>query len=224
MSNPRMEPFMSYSMRSRSIKATKITIVCICSPMGSCMLNHHRQLFLHTGETFVTRKVSRSVAQIHLGHRESVSCTILCITILMWWSDILVCLFQQFKLGNLDAKRDWGHAKDYVEVTRVKMPITFDHAPYMYVCVCKVVYWYMTACMSLSLSLYLSLRVCACVCVCARARAHALLCVYVCVFVREMWDYNGKGCNCQIWLKLKANVCMHYFTLAHFTPEGSGLF
>lgn len=43
------------------------------------------------GETFVTRKVTRSVAQIHLGHRES------------------------FKLGNLDAQRDWGHAKDFVE-------------------------------------------------------------------------------------------------------------
>ncbi|XP_064395348.1 GDP-mannose 4,6 dehydratase-like [Halichondria panicea] len=43
------------------------------------------------GETFVTRKITRSVAQIHLKHRES------------------------FKLGNLDAKRDWGHAKDYVQ-------------------------------------------------------------------------------------------------------------
>ena len=47
--------------------------------------------FVYSGETFVTRKVSRSVAQIHLGIRES------------------------FKLGNLDSKRDWGHAKDYVE-------------------------------------------------------------------------------------------------------------
>lgn len=43
------------------------------------------------GETFVTRKVTRSVAQIHLGNMES------------------------FKLGNLDSKRDWGHAKDYVQ-------------------------------------------------------------------------------------------------------------
>lgn len=43
------------------------------------------------GETFVTRKVTRSVAQIHLGHAQSM------------------------KLGNLDAKRDWGHAKDYVK-------------------------------------------------------------------------------------------------------------
>ena len=44
------------------------------------------------GENFVTRKVTRSIAKIHLGLQ-----------------DIL-------ELGNLDAKRDWGHAKDYVEV------------------------------------------------------------------------------------------------------------
>lgn len=43
------------------------------------------------GETFVTRKITRAVAAIELGLQE--------------------CLF----LGNLDAKRDWGHAKDYVE-------------------------------------------------------------------------------------------------------------
>jgi GDPmannose 4,6-dehydratase len=43
------------------------------------------------GETFVTRKITRAVAAIELGHQEK--------------------LF----LGNLDAKRDWGHAKDYVE-------------------------------------------------------------------------------------------------------------
>ncbi|XP_068959704.1 GDP-mannose 4,6 dehydratase isoform X4 [Petaurus breviceps papuanus] len=43
------------------------------------------------GANFVTRKISRSVAKIHLGQLES------------------------FSLGNLDAKRDWGHAKDYVE-------------------------------------------------------------------------------------------------------------
>lgn len=44
------------------------------------------------GSNFVTRKISRSVAKIHLGQLES------------------------FSLGNLDSKRDWGHAKDYVEV------------------------------------------------------------------------------------------------------------
>ncbi|KAJ8667665.1 hypothetical protein QAD02_009328 [Eretmocerus hayati] len=43
------------------------------------------------GENFVTRKITRSIAKIHLG-----------------LTDIL-------ELGNLDAKRDWGHAKDYVE-------------------------------------------------------------------------------------------------------------
>lgn len=44
------------------------------------------------GETFVTRKITRAVARIKLGLQD--------------------CLF----LGNLDAKRDWGHAKDYVEM------------------------------------------------------------------------------------------------------------
>jgi len=43
------------------------------------------------GETFVTRKISRAVATIAAGHQE-----------------ILY-------LGNLDAKRDWGHARDFVE-------------------------------------------------------------------------------------------------------------
>src|SRR5438034_3963487 len=43
------------------------------------------------GETFVTRKITRAVAAIKLGRQET--------------------LF----LGNLDAKRDWGHARDYVE-------------------------------------------------------------------------------------------------------------
>jgi GDPmannose 4,6-dehydratase len=43
------------------------------------------------GRTFVTRKISRAVASIHRGLQK--------------------CLY----LGNLDSKRDWGHAKDYVE-------------------------------------------------------------------------------------------------------------
>ena len=43
------------------------------------------------GETFVTRKITRSAAKIFLGLES--------------------CLY----LGNLDSKRDWGHAKDYVE-------------------------------------------------------------------------------------------------------------
>jgi GDPmannose 4,6-dehydratase len=44
------------------------------------------------GETFVTRKITRALARIALGLKK--------------------CLY----LGNLDAKRDWGHAKDYVEM------------------------------------------------------------------------------------------------------------
>jgi GDPmannose 4,6-dehydratase len=43
------------------------------------------------GETFVTRKITRAVARIHLG------------------------LEDRLYLGNLDARRDWGHARDYVE-------------------------------------------------------------------------------------------------------------
>ncbi|KAF8925237.1 hypothetical protein BGZ58_000995 [Dissophora ornata] len=43
------------------------------------------------GRTFVTRKITCAVASIHLGKQD--------------------CLY----LGNLDAKRDWGHARDYVE-------------------------------------------------------------------------------------------------------------
>tara|TARA_B100000795_G_C22805243_1_gene444390 strand:+ start:2500 stop:3531 length:1032 start_codon:yes stop_codon:yes gene_type:complete len=42
------------------------------------------------GETFVTKKITKAVARIHQGRQ------------------------QILKLGNMDAKRDWGHAKDYV--------------------------------------------------------------------------------------------------------------
>jgi GDPmannose 4,6-dehydratase len=52
------------------------------------LFNHESPI---RGETFVTRKITRAVAAIKLGMQER--------------------LF----LGNLDAKRDWGHAKDYVE-------------------------------------------------------------------------------------------------------------
>ncbi len=44
------------------------------------------------GETFVTRKITRALARISLGTQD--------------------CLY----LGNLEAKRDWGHARDYVEM------------------------------------------------------------------------------------------------------------
>jgi GDPmannose 4,6-dehydratase len=49
------------------------------------------------GETFVTRKISKAVAAIKLGVQ------------------------QELRLGNLDAKRDWGHAKDYVEAMRLML-------------------------------------------------------------------------------------------------------
>ncbi len=52
------------------------------------LFNHESPL---RGETFVTRKITRAVAKISLGLQEK--------------------LF----IGNLDAERDWGHAKDYVE-------------------------------------------------------------------------------------------------------------
>ena len=53
------------------------------------LFNHESPI---RGETFVTRKITRALARIKLGLQD--------------------CLF----LGNLDAKRDWGHAKDYVEM------------------------------------------------------------------------------------------------------------
>jgi GDPmannose 4,6-dehydratase len=52
------------------------------------LFNHESPL---RGETFVTRKITRAVAAIELGHQD------------------------KLYLGNLDAKRDWGHARDYVE-------------------------------------------------------------------------------------------------------------
>jgi GDPmannose 4,6-dehydratase len=53
------------------------------------LFNHESPL---RGETFVTRKITRALSRIKLGLQD--------------------CLY----LGNLDAKRDWGHAKDYVEM------------------------------------------------------------------------------------------------------------
>jgi GDPmannose 4,6-dehydratase len=52
------------------------------------LFNHESPL---RGETFVTRKITRAVAAIELGIQDKIY------------------------LGNLDAKRDWGHARDYVE-------------------------------------------------------------------------------------------------------------
>ncbi len=53
------------------------------------LFNHESE---RRGETFVTRKITRGLARINLGLEE--------------------CLY----LGNLEAKRDWGHAKDYVNM------------------------------------------------------------------------------------------------------------
>ena len=53
------------------------------------LFNHESPL---RGETFVTRKITRALARIHLGQQ------------------------QRLYLGNLDALRDWGHARDYVQM------------------------------------------------------------------------------------------------------------
>jgi len=52
------------------------------------LFNHESPI---RGETFVTRKITRAVAAIHLGVQKTLY------------------------IGNLDSKRDWGHARDYVE-------------------------------------------------------------------------------------------------------------
>ena len=56
--------------------------------VNGILFNHESPL---RGETFVTRKITRGVAKIALGFQDKIY------------------------LGNLDARRDWGHAKDYVE-------------------------------------------------------------------------------------------------------------
>ncbi len=53
------------------------------------LFNHESPI---RGETFVTRKITRAVSRIALGIQD------------------------KFYLGNLDAQRDWGHAKDYVQM------------------------------------------------------------------------------------------------------------
>ena len=58
------------------------------------LFNHESPI---RGETFVTRKITRAVARIALGLQE------------------------KFYLGNLSAKRDWGHAKDYVKAMHLML-------------------------------------------------------------------------------------------------------
>ena len=60
----------------------------MCIRDSGILFNHESPL---RGETFVTRKITRAVAAIELGLQSKVI------------------------LGNLEAKRDWGHARDYVE-------------------------------------------------------------------------------------------------------------
>ena len=66
------------------------------------LFNHESPL---RGETFVTRKITMAIADIYHGNKE------------------------KFWIGNLDAKRDWGHAKDYVEgmwkIINYKIPEDF---------------------------------------------------------------------------------------------------
>ena len=65
------------------------------------LFNHESPL---RGETFVTRKITRALARIHLGLQD--------------------CVY----LGNLDARRDWGHARDYVEMQwlMLQQPVAED--------------------------------------------------------------------------------------------------
>lgn len=58
------------------------------------LFNHESPL---RGETFVTRKITRALANIALGFQQSLS------------------------IGNLDAKRDWGHARDYIKAMYLMM-------------------------------------------------------------------------------------------------------
>jgi GDPmannose 4,6-dehydratase len=66
------------------------------------LFNHESPL---RGETFVTRKITRGVAKIALGFQDKIY------------------------LGNLDARRDWGHAKDYVDAMWriLQQPVAEDY-------------------------------------------------------------------------------------------------
>lgn len=92
--------------------------------------NDKAELMLHTnfsnlcvhvfpGSNFVTRKISRSVAKIQLGQ------------------------LQCFSLGNLDSKRDWGHAKDYVEVLEHTRTFWFNSVEDVHIHTHCLLPWYM---------------------------------------------------------------------------------
>ena len=61
----------------------------VCLHANGILFNHESPV---RGETFVTRKITRAASRIALGFQDTLY------------------------LGNLDAKRDWGHAKDYVKM------------------------------------------------------------------------------------------------------------
>jgi GDPmannose 4,6-dehydratase len=61
------------------------------------LFNHESE---RRGESFVTRKITRAVGRIKTG------------------------LQKELHLGNLDAKRDWGHARDYVEAMWMMLQVT----------------------------------------------------------------------------------------------------
>jgi GDPmannose 4,6-dehydratase len=96
---------------AREVPQRETTPFCPRSPYGAAKLyaywitvNYREAYGIHAsngilfnhegptrGETFVTRKITRAVAAIELGRQD------------------------KLYLGNLDARRDWGHARDYVE-------------------------------------------------------------------------------------------------------------
>lgn len=88
---------------------------------NKCFILIFSNLCVHVfpGSNFVTRKISRSVAKIHLGQ------------------------LQCFSLGNLDSKRDWGHAKDYVEVLEYTHIFWFNSVEDVHIHINCFLPWYM---------------------------------------------------------------------------------
>ena len=95
-------PEGGYDESSRLMPASPYACAKVCA--NNLVRNYRASYGLHAssgilfnhesprrGETFVTRKITLAAANIRLGHQDNI------------------------ELGNLDAKRDWGHAKDYVK-------------------------------------------------------------------------------------------------------------
>lgn len=94
-------PKSGYDENSRFLPASPYACAKVCA--HNLVRNYRISYGLHAssgilfnhesprrGETFVTRKITLAAANIRTGHQQTI------------------------ELGNLDAKRDWGHAKDYV--------------------------------------------------------------------------------------------------------------